>query len=139
MEIKEVTEKECLRCGKTKALTEFHVSRIGKYGRKTYCKECESKKAHDYWLRKKKQKETPKEKIASGVSVFKKLAEKTMPAGNPPPAGEAQKLADEHWDYVRSVLETHFPDEDNKEWKDFEFHYKTAFVHGYKHGRQAKQ
>jgi len=37
---------------------------------------------------------------------------------------EAEKLADKHWEYVGSVLE---------------LQYKTAFIHGYKHGREAKE
>jgi len=36
---------------------------------------------------------------------------------------EAEELADEHWEYVSKI---------------FELNYKTAFVHGFKHGKEAK-
>jgi hypothetical protein len=36
---------------------------------------------------------------------------------------EAEQLANEHWEYVSSVLEQQ---------------YKTAFIHGFKHGRESK-
>ena len=48
----------------------------------------------------------------------------------------AWELAEEHWQYVRAVLEHDF--RENEESKAIieviGFHYKTAFVHGYKHG-----
>jgi len=44
------------------------------------------------------------------------------------------KLADAHWEYVKSVLEAHSEDENVIE--KIGFHYKTAFVHGHKHGLQ---
>jgi hypothetical protein len=49
-------------------------------------------------------------------------------------ADKAVKLAEEHWNYVESVLATSGHTEENI--KLIGFHYKSAFVHGYKHGRQ---
>lgn len=43
-----------------------------------------------------------------------------------------QKLSNEHWLYVKSVLKTHKIKSDIM--NIIEFHYKTAFIHGYKHG-----
>ena len=43
---------------------------------------------------------------------------------------EAEKLAEEHWDYIESLLEIH----DDEYIKQIGFHYKQAFRHGYKHG-----
>jgi len=47
----------------------------------------------------------------------------------------AEKLADQHWKYIRQVLETHGAAGD--EIARIGFHYLTAFVHGYKHGMEA--
>jgi hypothetical protein len=45
---------------------------------------------------------------------------------------EATKLANEHWDYVAKLLANVGMDE--KCIKIAGFHYKTAFIHGFKHG-----
>lgn len=42
-----------------------------------------------------------------------------------------EKLIDDHWEYVKGVLESYKEDLDIGE---IAFHYKTAFLHGYKHG-----
>lgn len=43
----------------------------------------------------------------------------------------AEQLADEHWAYILDLLKMHGQEELDK----IEFHYKTAMVHGYKHGQ----
>lgn len=43
-----------------------------------------------------------------------------------------KELADAHWKYVESVLEQHGAG--IYEMELCEFHYKTAFIHGFKHG-----
>lgn len=43
-------------------------------------------------------------------------------------------LANEHWKYVKELLDAHCEDDENIE--RIGFHYKTAFIHGYKHGRE---
>lgn len=43
----------------------------------------------------------------------------------------AKKLANDHWKYIEALLYTHDEPEDNV--KKAEFHYITAFEHGYKH------
>jgi len=46
---------------------------------------------------------------------------------------EADRLATAHWSYIESVLEAHGI---NSGLIDVVmFHYKSAFVHGYKHGK----
>ena len=45
---------------------------------------------------------------------------------------DIEKLIDDHWDYVKSVLDHAHMDAD--EMDNIEFHYKTAFEHGWKHG-----
>ena len=44
----------------------------------------------------------------------------------------AKELSNEHWRYIKSLLETHKIDEEVI--KQIGFHYTTAFVHGWKHG-----
>ena len=43
----------------------------------------------------------------------------------------AKELAEQHWDYIRELLETH--NVPGQEIEIIGFHYKTAMVHGYKH------
>lgn len=45
---------------------------------------------------------------------------------------EITELASAHWGYVKSVLEAH--NEDPKIIEQCGFHYREAFIHGYKHG-----
>lgn len=64
--------------------------------------------------------------IAPGSQVIHKLIEKASAHVN----GRAEALANEHWAYVRDLLEVHGQEELYK----IEFHYKSAMIHGYKHG-----
>ena len=46
----------------------------------------------------------------------------------------AIKLAEEHWNYIDKLLELHAVE---KELRDIiSYHYKTAFIHGYKHAME---
>ena len=47
---------------------------------------------------------------------------------------QSKELADNHWNYIQSLLETHGTLDDVMD--RIQFHYKTAFVHGYKHGQE---
>jgi len=49
----------------------------------------------------------------------------------------AEFLADEHWGYVEQILYNHGVDE--KEVERIGFHFKSAMIHGYKHGRLEEQ
>ena len=44
----------------------------------------------------------------------------------------AEELADAHWDYIEQVLET--AGYVAEQLDEIGFHYRTAMVHGYKHG-----
>ena len=45
---------------------------------------------------------------------------------------KSKELADAHWFYIKSLLTEHgIP---GPEIKRIEFHYTTAFIHGFKHG-----
>lgn len=43
-------------------------------------------------------------------------------------------LVDAHWGYINNLLDAH--GESPESIDIIKFHYKTAFVHGYKHGRE---
>ena len=45
---------------------------------------------------------------------------------------EVKKLAQEHWNYVEELLHTHGESDDVIE--KIGFHYKSAMIHGVKHG-----
>jgi hypothetical protein len=47
---------------------------------------------------------------------------------------KASTLADQHWKYVSDLLTAHFGDWDSDELAQIQFHYKTAMIHGYRHG-----
>ena len=44
----------------------------------------------------------------------------------------AEELAQAHWDYIESLLKAH--EVIAEEIQTAEFHYISAFIHGYKHG-----
>jgi len=55
---------------------------------------------------------------------------------------DPKKLADEHWDYVKAMLEVEMREDDFISSRELYleaagFHYKTAMIHGYKHGYEA--
>lgn len=43
----------------------------------------------------------------------------------------AQELAEKHWNYIENLLKRI---KDDEMVETIGFHYKTAFVHGFKHG-----
>ena len=50
---------------------------------------------------------------------------------------KAEKLAADHWKYLEGLLESHNVDE--KAVEAIGFHYRTAMVHGFKHGVEASR
>ena len=48
---------------------------------------------------------------------------------------EAKKLAEAHWDYIGEFLRIH--GEDKKNIEIIGWHYRTALIHGYKHGQES--
>lgn len=47
----------------------------------------------------------------------------------------AKELANNHWQYIKTVLTAHFGASLNTEYlSQLELHYVTAMIHGYKHG-----
>ena len=49
---------------------------------------------------------------------------------------KSQELADAHWEYVGQLLRVGQVNDPPEGLDIIEFHYKTAFMHGYKHGIQ---
>ena len=47
-----------------------------------------------------------------------------------------KQLIEDHWKYIHDLLKAH--DADAKTLKLCEFHYKSAFEHGYKHAMEEK-
>jgi len=50
-------------------------------------------------------------------------------------AEELKKLIDAHWLYIRKLLDVH--GESPEVISKIKFHYKTAFEHGWKHGKES--
>lgn len=51
----------------------------------------------------------------------------------------SEKLADEHWKYIEDLIRIEVRDTFNnlETYLDaIRFHYKTAFIHGFKHGEK---
>jgi hypothetical protein len=142
------TTKECTKCGEDKPFNEFSKSAMGKYGHRSICKVCDCAACNKRSLKKRMLKNAKaavkaEQPIAPGSTVLKKLVDKARAAnkgGTPAigrtvePNGRAKILADEHWAYIRSLLVTHGDDGDPDELAKIEFHYKSAMIHGYKHG-----
>ena len=49
------------------------------------------------------------------------------------PGTTPERLAEDHWEFIKSVLANHGVVDGDIDM--IEFHYITAFVHGYKHGK----
>lgn len=49
----------------------------------------------------------------------------------------AVTLADDHWSYINRLLDAHGASEETRQVVGF--HYKSAFVHGFKHGCEYQQ
>ena len=49
----------------------------------------------------------------------------------------AEKLAEDHWEYIERVIAPyHTTEYDKKDLEIIKFHYKSAFIHGYKHAKE---
>ena len=54
---------------------------------------------------------------------------------------KSEKLANAHWKYVEKVIDTDREASScykSIDLKLIKFHYKSAFIHGYKHGKEGK-
>lgn len=70
-------EKTCPKCGQTKPLEEFGNDKNGKYGKRSYCKECDSAYAKENWQKKAAKKATAK---PQKLEVKKKTVEEPATA-----------------------------------------------------------
>lgn len=60
-----------------------------------------------------------------------------MSGGKPLKKDRAYELAEEHWQYVERLLDIHY--KGPTDITIIEFHYRSAFVHGYKHAKEDKR
>lgn len=152
--------KMCTKCGKEKNIEDFNKG-SNKDGKKSMCRQCEAEYFQEYKKRKAAGKvRTRKAELRKRViRNVKKAVEKTKAAHTSenvyktgtddkveqvhvalaPAADRAQLLAEEHWAYISGLIAVHnqhMSPEETKDMKVLEFHYKTAMVHGYKHGQQ---
>ena len=51
---------------------------------------------------------------------------------------KAKELADKHWEYLGGVLML-ISGHNKEQIATIQYHYKTAFIHGYKHGKSDKE
>lgn len=128
-------KKICSKCGVEKTLDEFSRG-VGKSGRKAACKKCDAEYFQELKVRKNNGEvkgERIKEKGKRKYKHRGKLTEEKI--YYVPLAGSgrdrASELAEAHWEYIKGVLEIH----GQKELDVIEYHYKTAMIHGYKHGQ----
>jgi hypothetical protein len=104
---------------------DFHVTLTGVMGqpeRVIWCPRCLQEKTVARWIESAK---------AEAVATARESATADEPAREDPKA-----LAEAHWGYVREVLLAH--DEFAEIAEKCGFHYRSAFVHGFKHGVESR-
>jgi len=111
----EVTTKICNRCGEEKPLDDFYKHPSGKHGHTAICKEC--RRAHDREHKRKQYAE---------FRLLKEMEDKDQEN-----VSRVKELIEEHWKYIENLLRAH--NTTTCDMKGIEYHYKTAFMHGYKH------
>lgn len=73
--------------------------------------------------------------IKEGVSLKDNMNNPSETAETPIDLSEVKALVDAHWRYVENLLRTH--GEPDASLNKIGFHYKSAMLHGYKHGMEA--
>lgn len=128
-------EKFCTKCKVSKPLEAFNHG-LGKHGKRSWCRTCDTEYAMDYKARKSAGKVKPrKAEVRRRVAKEEVGNAKHFLPASFPQKDRATVLADEHWDYIRSVLELH----GREDLEEIGFHYKSAMIHGYKHGVADKE
>lgn len=141
-------EKVCKKCGILKPMGKYSKATANTDGHKGTCKACDAKRFQEFQAEKKKQAAAF---IADRPPSAVKRPTKIKAPGHPErgseirrrrvskdvePASQAEALANAHWSYVSALLARHGSFEDG-ELETIEFHYKTAFEHGFGHGHEA--
>jgi hypothetical protein len=145
--------KRCKKCLLEKPLTEFNRDRISRDGHKNKCSDCTSEIQRKFREKRRAIKdvravvrqrlvEKKQDRVENWFSPAPESTgkERNRPAvGGAPTAGSstdvvrrAAELIEEHWKYIEDLLRVHGVD--NLELVGW--HYKAAFLHGYKHGRE---
>lgn len=131
-------EKACIKCGMSKTLTEFSPNKTSRSGYENECKECRNRRMREKW-----RSEHPGCEIRVKEGKAKERVNPVPAPPVPPPlpldkedhvplveASEVKELVDAHWKYIGALLKAH----GIVGVELIEYHYRTAFVHGYKHG-----
>jgi len=74
--------------------------------------------------------------LAPGIAQVEKLKEGAKMSAETKRELTSEDQAMAHWRYIEGVLNTHLIDPD--EIERVGFHYRTAFVHGWKHAEEAQ-
>lgn len=139
-------ERRCGKCGEIKILEEFPENRECKLGHESTCNVCKAERKREK-AEMAKYPQVEEELTDSGAAVPPQTwlqadstaavhqqpgSQTDSEAAVPPEAASpVEALAAEHWQYIEELLETH----GITETYAIGWHYRTAFVHGYKHGR----
>ena len=97
-----VEPKTCIKCGETKALSEFYGSRRSKDGHHSYCKACASASARQWTL------DHPEKARATARASWNRLAERKAVARKARRDADPEKFRDQHRaSYQRNIESAH--------------------------------
>lgn len=131
-------KKICRTCKKPHPLENYSKAIKAADGHKSQCKDCDRAYSKRHWA----EKHPPDPGISRppvSRSKAKHAAPNTVPAA--PLISPADELAAAHWSYIQALLQAHeidMPTDFRVSLSLIEFHYKTAFVHGFGHGNEAR-
>ena len=124
-EVEMETVKKCRVCGEEKPLGDFHNNKSCKDGHENICKACKTRISRENRRKKREAAQRGEERKA------------VVPGKQGSPGGDdgLRNLIDAHWAYIESLLRVHGQDN----LRIIEYHYKTAFAHGWKHAMEEKE
>jgi hypothetical protein len=138
-EVMEDKRKVCTKCGEEKDLDDFAIG-VGRDGRKAQCKACDAKYHRELKKRKNEEKVKTSKVDVEGENGPAEGEQKTNPWFAVDKPDRLTDLVNAHWSYVEGLLKMHGQEEfdkgpGKKALSIIEYHYKTAMIHGYKHGQ----
>jgi hypothetical protein len=131
-------EKVCIKCKTKKPINEFSPNKTCRSGYENECTECRNRRMREKWrsdhpgceprFKEGKAEERVNPVPAPPVSPpLPRDKDDHVPLVEP---AEVKELVDAHWKYIGNLLHAH----GIVGVELIEYHYRTAFVHGYKHG-----
>lgn len=132
--VKPEDAKNCTKCGGRKLLSEFPENKICKDGHAGTCRTCINDRVRELKKSRKLGKSPASKKPAAPPPIIEKSVDENPVAD----------IAENHWQYIESVIRNEY-DSDGLEMGDRALdldtyirrvghHYKSAFIHGFKHG-----